>query len=144
MYKVRLAQRLSPSDWLILIRAWWMLLLFHLALGWVSYDRLKLSTRPRSGENNDATADVLLAQRYQRMIAWASRLHVLPMTCLVKSLTLHWMLDRRNIPAQLCIGVMKSLDGIQAHAWVEVMGETLGEWEDVSTRFTMLKSLTTH
>ncbi len=144
MYKVRLAQQLSLSDWLILIRAWWMLLFFHLALRWVSYDRLQYSPHLMSSENNDTTVVVLLAQRYQRMIAWASRLHLMPMTCLVKSLTLHWMLVRRGIPVQVRIGVMKSLDGIQAHAWAEVMGETLGEWVDVSTRFTMLKSLTTH
>ena len=138
--KARLAQRLSLSDWLILIRAWWMLLFFHLALKWVSYDRLKSSTRPVPVEIADSASVLLVAQKYQRLVLWASRLHVMPMTCLVKSLTLRWMLDRRNTPAQLCIGVTKTLNGIQAHAWVEVMGEIIGEAEEIPDRFTVLES----
>ena len=52
-------------------------------------------------------------------------------TCLTLALAVQILLARRACPAQLCIGVAKTEDGLEAHAWVEshkriVMGGTEG------------------
>ena len=117
-----------------------MLLFFHLALRWASYEHLKNSPRLISSEIPDPPGVLLYAQKYQNLVGWATSLHLLPMTCLSQSLTLYWMLNRRGIPAQIRIGVKKSLDRIHAHAWVDVLGETIGEAEDLPDRFTVLES----
>ncbi|MGH9686894.1 MAG: lasso peptide biosynthesis B2 protein [Candidatus Acidiferrales bacterium] len=48
----------------------------------------------------------------------------LPMNanCLERSLTLWWLLRRRGIAAELCIGGRKERGQFEAHAWVEVGG----------------------
>jgi hypothetical protein len=128
------------SEWLLLLEAWWMLLIFYLALGWLSYDRL---TIPAPLVNKKCAAsfdDLVFAQRLQRLVGSASRLHLLSMTCLVQALSLRWMLSRRGIPAQLRLGVQKKLIGIHAHAWVELMEEPLGE-ENITERFHVLEPL---
>ena len=60
------------------------------------------------------------------------------MTCLVRSLALRWMLNKRGIPVQLCIGVSKILFGMHAHAWVEINGQPIGDAQDVAERFKKL------
>jgi hypothetical protein len=136
--KALLARQLSLSDWLVLAEAWWFLLFFHLALRWMSYERLTIPARPTSEKSSDSLHILIFAQQLQRLVGFASRLHLIPMTCLVKSLTLQKMLYKRNIPAQVCIGVNKAPAEIHAHAWVEVKGEAVGELEDISKRFQVL------
>lgn len=47
-------------------------------------------------------------------------------TCLPRSLALQWLLARRGVAADLCLGARKSGGPLPAHAWVEVSGEPLG------------------
>ena len=139
--KAFIAWQLSFSEWLLLAEAWWMLLAFSLVLRWVSYERLNTSTPPTTLEISDSSGCLAFAQRLQWLVGLASRLHLVSMTCMVRALTLRWMLIRRGIPVRLCIGVnkSKSLVGIHAHAWVEVMGQAIGESEDIDERFKVLK-----
>jgi Transglutaminase-like superfamily len=51
--------------------------------------------------------------------------------CLERSLTLCWLLHRRGIAAELCIGARKDAGRFEAHAWVESSGVVLN---DTSTR----------
>jgi hypothetical protein len=139
--KTFIARQLSFSEWLLLAEAWWLLLAFSLVLHWVSYERLKNSTPPMTQEISDSSRFLAFAQRLQRLVELASRLHWVSMTCLVRSLTLRWMLIRRGIPARLRIGAKKSLVGVHAHAWVEIMGQAIGESEDIDERFKILKPI---
>jgi hypothetical protein len=134
--KALLARRLSLLDWLCLIEAWWMQLFFYLALPWESYERLMA---PAPETNRDVSDELPFTHHLQHLVVYASRLHFIPMTCLVKSLALQKMLFRRNIPAQVCIGVNKTLAEVHAHAWVEVNGLAIGEAEDVAENFKVLK-----
>jgi hypothetical protein len=138
--KAHLARQLSLPEWLALVEAWWMLFGFHLALRWASYDHLITLTRPLSEEKADSSSILVFAQRLKRLVDLASRLHLLPMTCLVKAFTLRWMLGRRGIPSQLRLGASKTLAEIHAHAWVEINGQTVGESEDITERFKVLDS----
>ena len=140
LHKLRITQELFPSDWRILIEAWWRLLYFHLALRRVSYERLLMPVQSERDDILDGTAVLPLAQKNQKLVHWAACLHFISMTCLDRSLTLHWILNRRGVPAKLRIGVGKFQEGFQAHAWVEVCNELLGETADVPARFGILGS----
>ncbi len=130
--KARLARGLSAADWLVLAEAWWTLPAFWMALRWVSYDRLG---RGLVGGKVDLAA----VERLHRLVAWASRLQLLPMTCLVRACTLRRMAARRGLQAQVRIGAARSAEGIHAHAWVEVDGQAVGE-DGVAGQFKVLKS----
>ena len=137
--KALIARQLSFSDWLLLAESWWLLMIFSLLVRRVSYRRLETSTPLITRKYSAVAQPLAFAQRLQWLVGLASRLHLLPMTCLPKALTLRWMLVGRNIPARLSIGVTKSVVGINAHAWVEVMGQAIGESEDIDERFRVLR-----
>jgi hypothetical protein len=133
--KLRIARSLSFSDWLTLVEAWWGLLGYYLVLRKISYERLQSAHGMSEGSANSLPT----AQRLHRLVVLASRLHVLPMTCLVQALTLRRMLGRRGVPSRLVIGAGKTPLGIHAHAWVEVQGQSIGE-QKVAERFSPLTS----
>jgi len=138
--RARIASQLYLLDWLALLEAWWLLLAFYLALRWMSYERVSRIAHPTHSEIISASYQADMAQRLCRAVTLSSRLHFLPMTCLVKALTLHWILGRRGIQSCLCIGANKFGDGIHAHAWVEVQGQAIGESENMAGKFQLLAS----
>jgi hypothetical protein len=64
-----------------------------------------------------------------RMVLAAARHSVVSTTCLERSLVLWRLLAQRGISAQLRIGVRKSGEKFEAHAWVERNGVAVGEPE---------------
>ena len=84
------------------------------------------------------------SQRLHRLVELASRLHILPMTCLPRAVTLQGMLKRHAIPSLLRIGVARAPAGMLAHAWVEVAGVPIGEADDVAERFSLLEHIPSH
>jgi hypothetical protein len=61
------------------------------------------------------------------MINAADRYGLVHPSCLAKSLTLWWLLERQGISSHLRIGLRKEGDKFQAHAWVERAGAALNE-----------------
>lgn len=74
------------------------------------------------------------AARVTRMVEAAAR--IIGSTCLVRSLTLAWLLERRGIPSEVRIGVRRLAGGFEAHAWVEAAGTVLNDGADVVKRYT--------
>jgi len=139
-HKAHLAQELSLPDWLTLIEAWLVLSFFRLALRWISYQRLTAPTQLIQDRAADPSHVWESAQRIQRMIRYASRLHFPAMSCLPQSLALRSMLTRRGIPACIHIGVQKNSNDLYAHAWVEVLGKIVGETDAIIEKFNVLAS----
>jgi hypothetical protein len=139
-HKTRIARQLTPSNWLSLAEAWWVLLAFYLALRWTSYERLSKNDILTHTEGSNPASQLDVAQRLGRLVVLASRLHLLPMTCLVRALALRWMLARHGIPSQLRIGANKSLEGLHAHAWVEIQGQAISEAAGTAEKFHVLVS----
>ena len=137
--RIKIAFRLSLSDWLLLFEAWGILLFAKLALYKLSYESLSKSTLPSVKKKNIEEISEF-SNQLRQLIVWASYLHIVSMPCLPKSLTLHWMLRRRGIESQIKIGVNKKPQEIFAHAWVEVDGEAVGESEQVIAGFNQLES----
>lgn len=126
LHRLRLARELSFSGWLSLLEAWWALAVFYVRLRWMSYERLGQSSHLGLKEDGE---QLLLARQLYRLVGWAAHLHLFPMACLVQSLALRWMLSRRGISSQVRIGAKKTMDGISAHAWVEINGQAVGGQE---------------
>lgn len=65
-----------------------------------------------------------------RMVNAADRHGPVHPSCLVKSLTLWWLLARQGIPSELRVGVRKEGGNFEAHAWVEREGIAVNEPEE--------------
>ena len=88
--------------------------------------RRKQSVRSSAGLD-EARRRALAVQRVARRLPYA--------TCLPRSLTLWWLLQRQGIEADIHVGVKKEDGELKAHAWVECQGTILGDTSDVRRRF---------
>jgi len=81
---------------------------------------------PRPGVSPDGRSRI--AWRQARLVYRAARYLPFEVTCLQRSVALCWWLRVRGINADLRLGVQKAAARrIQAHAWVEVDNEVIGE-----------------
>lgn len=74
------------------------------------------------------------AKRIRKVAGWATDHGLYRGNCLSQSLTLWWLLRRQGIESELRIGVRKHAGGLEAHAWVECLGEVLNDRADVRER----------
>lgn len=132
--ELRALRGLSRENRGSLARAWAYLLVANLALRFLPVSRAgallgRLGGRPRKRPTG------VPADRLARLVAIAGRHHLLPMTCLPRSLALQALLRRQGIEAELRIGVRREAGELRAHAWVEQAGAPVGEPADVELRF---------
>ena len=71
-----------------------------------------------------------------RMVRSAAYRSLTTLTCLEKSLALWWLLDKQGIASNVRIGVRKSGEKFEAHAWVECDGMPLNEPEELHEHYT--------
>ena len=85
-----------------------------------------------SGANRRPASDILDRQiaLTARMVNAADRHGLVHPSCLVKSLTLWWLLGRQGIASELRVGVRKEAGNFEAHAWVEREGTAVNEPEE--------------
>jgi hypothetical protein len=122
--KLQAWRSLSPEDRGSLVRAWACLFIARAALPVLPLPRVEsLLERLPGGSRGVA----LPAARLARLIDIAARHHLLPMTCLPRSLALKALLRRQGDEASLRIGVRREAGGLRAHAWIERAGEPVGE-----------------
>jgi hypothetical protein len=138
--KLRSASRFSPTDWLFLLEAWSWLLFFDLGLRTRRFSDLqtfaaRLAARPPLPP--EETENLIRALR--AAVDRARYNHLYPMTCLRRSLTLQKMLSERGLAAELKIGVRKEAGQLIAHAWLEYLGQPLGEPEQITEQYATLK-----
>ena len=138
--KLRSASRLSPKDWLLFIQAWIWLLLFDLGLRTRPFPELQTFAArliPNPTLSPEQTENLLLTLRIA--IDRAHYNHLYPMTCLRRALTLQRLLAKRGISTELKIGARKDNGKLNAHAWIEYQGQTIGEPEEITERFSVLE-----
>ncbi len=140
-HSLQVARAFSWKDWLVLLEAWWSLWAISFSLWRKSLKHVEDSTHEMSSKPAFTANSANLARHLRDLIGYASRLHVLPMTCLVRALALQRLLARRDIPSLVRIGANKSDGNFQAHAWLEVDGQTIGEPEDIVEKFKILSAV---
>lgn len=150
MRRIRRLSRLSEAERALLLEAGGWVLLIRLGLWFVPFDRLRSFLARRSVARSSVEARMARAEPHDlheatRRVAWAVRTmaRVVPgATCLTQALAATTLLERRNLPGDLRIGVARKASGaLEAHAWVESHGRViLGHLHDLD-RFTRLPDL---
>ena len=130
---------LSLAQWLLLLRARWLMNLASASLRVAGFERTRRLLDPCPGHGRGASSpeDVAPAA-IARVVELAARSGLRRHSCLPKSLVLQRLLAQRGHDAALRIGVRKEGERLAAHAWVEVDGVTVGEPADVEERFARL------
>src|SRR5256885_2915572 len=114
----------------LFLRAIILLPLVALSLRWRGF-RATQATLQRFLSSENQQSDAALARSdagmTARMVNAADRRGLVHPSCLVKSLTLWWLLGRQGISSHLRIGIRKEKAKFEAHAWVERDGTALNE-----------------
>lgn len=135
----RSLQRLTGSERRSAIAALTALTLVRLTLAALGFRRTQALLSRHAAVRGAAPAatvpDRETAERIARAVDRAAGFGFLPPSCLPRSLTLWWLLQRQGLPAELRIGVRRAEDRLEAHAWVEREGRVLGDQPDVQDRF---------
>lgn len=141
--KLAKLKALSANEWQVLLTS--MVLLPSIAtvlrLKGFKWTRAFLQKRmPEQGKVrlvvDTPSSQLQTAQAIARMVSVAAAHGPYRANCLSRSLVTWWLIQRRRIAAELNIGVNTDDGDFSAHAWVECMGCTLVENDDVHQRFT--------
>ena len=90
--------------------------------------RLALWFAPARTLTREVTPRATTHQPPASLLAWAvnATTRLIPRsTCLVRALAAQRLLARHGYPSTLHLGVARSPDGLDAHAWLECQGATL-------------------
>ena len=144
--KLTKLKALTAKEWWVLLSSTVLLPLIALALRLKGFKWTRAFLKKRIPESKNASPGAVnspaktqntlkTAQSVARMVSVAANNGPYRANCLKRSLATWWLLQRRGIAAELNIGVNKDEAEFNAHAWVEYMGNTLVEADDVTERF---------
>jgi hypothetical protein len=117
------ATRRTLSDWLLLAEALAALALASLAIALLPFRKVAAAASAR-GRGEPRTDPVMVRRVRGAVNGWGRRVPW-KAVCFQRGLALHWMLRRRGIRSVLVYGVRQRDDGLAAHVWVDVEGETV-------------------
>jgi len=139
------AARLTPDDWLILVRAGVWLLAADLGMRLFGFGRihglLQRGLSNTASESGPAAA-IPSAEKIARMsylVDVAADHHLYRMTCLPRALVRQRLLGQAGVDAELKIGVCKRGNRLLAHAWVVHQDKPIGEARDPASLFSALE-----
>lgn len=115
--------RVRLADGPMLAEALAALALASLAIAFLPFRRVAAFASPTARE--PARVDSEIVRRARSAITGWSRRVPWRTVCFQKGLALHWMLRRRGIPSVLLYGARRDGEGLAAHVWVDVGGETV-------------------
>lgn len=115
--------RLRLADGPMLAEALAALALASLAIALLPFKRIAAAaSATRRGPVRTDSETVRRAR--SAVTGWARRVPWRTV-CFQKGLALHWMLRRRGIPSVLLYGARRDGEGLAAHVWIDVDGETV-------------------
>ncbi|HYJ82748.1 MAG TPA: lasso peptide biosynthesis B2 protein [Allosphingosinicella sp.] len=111
------------ADGPMLAEALAALTLASLAIALLPFRRVAAAaSRPIRGQSRTDPETVRRARSavtgWSRRVPWRA-------VCFQRGLAVHWMLRRRGIPSVLLYGARRDGEGLAAHVWVDVDGETV-------------------
>jgi hypothetical protein len=115
--------RRSLSDWLLLAEALAALALASLAIALLPFRQVAAAASARG--RGAARSDAEMVRRVRGAVQGWGRRVPWKAVCFQRGLALHWMLRRRGIRSVLLYGARHQGDGLAAHVWVDVDGETV-------------------
>ena len=117
------AARRTLSDWLLLAEALAALALASLAIALLPFRKVAAAASARGRKS--VRSDHQTVRRVRGAVRGWSRRVPWKAVCFQQGLALHWMLRRRGIRSVLLYGARHQGDGLAAHVWVDVDGETV-------------------
>jgi hypothetical protein len=111
------------ADGPILAEALATLALASLAIALLPFRRVAAAASA-PGRGPERTDPETVRRARSAITGWSRRVPW-RVVCFQKGLALHWMLRRRGIPSVLLYGARREADGLAAHVWVDVDGETV-------------------
>ena len=117
----------------LFLRALVMLPLVGLSLKFRGFEATRSTLRKMALGVRPGTASDPLNKQIAltaRMVNAGDRYGLVHPSCLVKSLTLWWLLGRQGITSELRVGVRKQGGNFEAHAWVQFEGIAVNEPEE--------------
>lgn len=130
---------LSPAEKRSFLTAWGMFPLIALSLRALGYGRTYALLARGEYKIVDNTSQVSetceVCEQISKMTRLAVQNTLIRPTCLVRSLTLWWLLRRRGIESGLRIGVRMREGKMEAHAWVERAGRVLNDAPDIGKQY---------
>ena len=136
----RAIRQLSWAERGLAGRAWILLPLTAAGLRVLGFRRtqaaLGSADRNAHGRHNLAEATAVA-----RIVHATANFHPVHASCLVRSLVLGRLLQRRGLSASLRIGVAKPAGALDAHAWIEHGGVALAEPGTPSDRYSPFDEL---
>jgi hypothetical protein len=145
MRKLSTAFSLSLTDWLLLGRAWLLLLWVDLLLRWRPFDHARAWATPGPlpspppPQEDGRTTNRAEIRRIVRLLDSAARYHLYPMRCLRRALVLQRLLWQRGVASDLRLGVNLEDGRFTAHAWLEQNGIPLAEPAGALARYAPLR-----
>lgn len=139
MRVIRRFLRLTRAERRLLLETLAMLPLVALGLKSIGLRRsFRIMTRHAAAGRQRSVDDAVahhLAMRAGAFARAAAARGPLRASCLAQSLTIWWLLRRRGIDSDVCIGVRRSGARLEAHAWTEHRGRVLDGGAGAGARF---------
>jgi len=128
-------RQLTSRQWRVVAASAWLVPAIRLALAvWGFGQSADVLAKYSTGVARRAAPDELQAVAYAVGLVAGRR--VVGAQCLCRSMALWFLLRRRGVDAELVVGALPAGSGpLQAHAWVEVEGQPVGDAPDVRQQF---------
>lgn len=127
-------KRLFIHAWLIFAK-WDLLIRFTPYSFWRSRIFSVQNTRVKFSDNDSSVAR---ARDIVRIIEKAGMHHWTHMNCLRRCIVSRQVLNKLGYHSQLCFGVKKSSEGIEAHSWLELHGNAINDSEEEIAKYSKL------
>ncbi|MGQ9896448.1 MAG: lasso peptide biosynthesis B2 protein [Acidobacteriota bacterium] len=137
--RLRAFCRLASEDRAGLFVAWFLLLslpaVCRLAGVRACLQWMRWIARFRQPQGMPAGSPAAWVERQSTLVSCAAQYCPKPPTCLIRALTLWFLLAQRGVVCDLRLGVGKKAHVLEAHAWVEWCGQPVMESSDVGQRY---------
>lgn len=134
---------LGPRGWLLLVEAQASLLWATLLVRRHPQGELIATLAARYSDPDPEVDAVAAAREIAAALDRAARFGVIRARCLVRSIALHQLLERRGLRgSRIQVGVRMRGGAFEAHAWVHFQGVVVGDDPAFVERFSPLDGLT--
>ena len=131
---------LSLSQWRWFFVAVWKLLYVSVMVNILGFHWVKKRIGNELPLKNACKAEYLkIAEKMHESIRLAARVIPFKTECLPKSIVLAEMLQEKNIPAIVKLGVQRSKCDLLSHAWVSICDNNVAELDDIQKKFIEIK-----
>ncbi len=123
---------------LIVIKAWWLFVYWHLLISRVAYKKWrKKLLKSNKTDSNSSITEVISIIKLTESVA---RHHIVPINCLRRCAVQKQLLAQLGHATQLVFGVKKSAGQYQAHCWLTFNDQIINDSPEETNKYTTLSN----